>query len=62
MRFHFFIHLDASARYVSLSSDDSDDDEMVSVSSVLRFLEVVDSRKVGDLLAKPEGGLLSIVE
>ena len=62
VHFHFFIPSDASARSVSLSSDDSDDDEMVSVSSVLRFLEIVDCRKVGDLLAKPEGGLLSFVE
>ena len=53
MRFHFFILWDTSARYVSLSSDDSDDDEKVSVSSVLRFLEVVYCRKVGDLLAEP---------
>ena len=62
MRFHFFILSDDSDKYVSLSYTDSDDDEIVSVSTVLRFLEVVYCRKVGDLLAEPEGKLLYIVE
>ena len=42
MRFYFFILSDASARSVSLSSDDLHDDEMVSVISVLSFFDVVD--------------------
>ena len=62
MRLHFFIPSEASSKYVSASSDDSDDTKMVSVSAVLRFLEVVDCRNLSDFLAEPEGGLLSMVE